>query len=216
MASHNRKGRKKHGQPFVQLYWHMLDSQAWHKLSMHARAAYIELSRLYNGTNNGRLALATRTLAKRMPCNQRTACRVLRELEDAGFIETVKLGSFGRKDRRASEYRLTSYKCDVTYEPPSRTYNPKLVWEPATEARRASAQTQQMPQAATNGAGHEARDASATPQTPPPTEAPDASHIDSSHGPVPPAAVNGSIAQIEMIRSRHEKFASDFGKYRSN
>jgi|SRR5262245_26454246 len=57
---------------------------------------------------------------------------MVENLEDAGFIEAVKLGSYTRKaeERKASEYRLTDLRCDVTGEPPTRTYNPKHLWEP--------------------------------------------------------------------------------------
>jgi hypothetical protein len=58
---------------------------------------------------------------------------VLRELEDSGFIETIKFGKFTRKqeDRRASEYRLTCFHCNVTGVPSSRRFNPNIRWEPS-------------------------------------------------------------------------------------
>jgi hypothetical protein len=58
---------------------------------------------------------------------------VLRELEDSGFIETIKFGKFTRKqeDRRASEYRLTCFHCNVTGDPSSRRFNPNIRWEPS-------------------------------------------------------------------------------------
>ena len=125
--------RRQKGPPFVLLYCHMLDSMAWHRLSPLARAAYIEVARLYNGTNNGSIAMSSRRLAGLVPCNKDTAAKVLRELEDAGFIETAKLGVFARKseDRRASEYRLTCFRCDATSALPSRKFNPNIRWEPS-------------------------------------------------------------------------------------
>jgi hypothetical protein len=122
-----KTGRKTIGPAFVQLYYYLLDSEAWHQLTFTARAAYIEMARLYNGVNNGTLAMGARRLAKQLPCTPNTAARVLHELDDAGFIEPTKFGSFGRKgkERRATEYRLTCYRCDVTGEIASKRFNPK-------------------------------------------------------------------------------------------
>jgi hypothetical protein len=71
----NRWGRSNHGPSFVQLFRYMLESPAWQSLSHTAVAAYIELARQYNGCNNGRLALSTRTLAERRGCSNSTAAR---------------------------------------------------------------------------------------------------------------------------------------------
>jgi hypothetical protein len=94
------------------------------------RCGYIELAQLYDGTNNGRLAMSVRRLAGLIPCNKDS--RILVELEDAGFIETVRVGTYTRKEeeRTASEYRLTDFRCDVTGELPTREYNERHRWEP--------------------------------------------------------------------------------------
>ena len=137
-----RKTRRRSNSPrFVQLFHHMLGSQAWHKLTPHARCAYIELAYRYDGTNNGRLAMSARSLACQMPCNKDTAAQTLRELEDAGFIETAKIGKFARKgeDRRASEYRLTCFRCDATNAVPSRKFNPNIRWDPSERPAKADA-----------------------------------------------------------------------------
>ena len=65
-----------------------------------------------------------------IPCGKNAD--ILRVLEDAGFIETVKVGKYTRKEeeRLASEYRLTDHRCDVTGELPSRRYNPQHRWKP--------------------------------------------------------------------------------------
>ena len=111
-----RKIRRRSNSPrFVQLFHYTVGSLAWHPLTPHARCAYIELARLYDGTNNGSLALSARSLASQMPCNKDTAAQALRE--DAGFIEITKVGYFARKgeDRRASEYRLGQATASVSY-----------------------------------------------------------------------------------------------------
>jgi len=68
----------------VQLPWYLIDSVAWRSLSFVARSAFIEVARLYNGSNNGRLGLAARTLADRLGCSKATAARALNELEETG------------------------------------------------------------------------------------------------------------------------------------
>jgi hypothetical protein len=139
---HRKKQPRRSKQPFVMLHWYLLDSRAWHQLSMVARAAYIEVARCYFGENNGRIVLSARTLASRLPCNKTTAAKALRALEDAGFIETMKMGSFTRKDRRASEYRLTNFRCDVTHDLPSRKFNPSDRWLGTVPSNRTSQSNQ--------------------------------------------------------------------------
>jgi hypothetical protein len=124
-ANYRRKrGRKAKGPPFVQLHYFLLDSAAWHGLSLAARAAYIELARVYNGINNGSIAMSVRRLAAAVPCNKDTAVRVLDELESSGFIEVAKIGTFKRKEKRATEYRLDAYRCDVTGKLPAKRFDP--------------------------------------------------------------------------------------------
>ena len=74
-ASHNSKGRSKGGGQFVMLTHFMLNSPAWGELTPAARAVYVELSRRYNGRNNGWLALSARDAADRCRVNKDTATR---------------------------------------------------------------------------------------------------------------------------------------------
>jgi hypothetical protein len=116
---------------FLSLHHRILRSHAWHMLTPLQRAGYIEIAQLYDGSNNGRLATSARRLAAVLPCAKNSD--VLRALEDAGFIETVKVGKYTKKEeeRLAAEYRLTDHRCDVTGELPSRRYNPRHLWDPA-------------------------------------------------------------------------------------
>src|SRR5262245_2553043 len=66
--------------------------------------------------------MSVRTLGERLGCSKSTASRVLIELEDVGFIDTIKLGSFSRKQHRASEYRLTWLRCDLTGNLPTKKF----------------------------------------------------------------------------------------------
>jgi len=116
---------------FVQLPYRLLKSAAWHRLTPLERCAYIEIAQIFDGKNNGHLAVSARLLASLIPCSLNSAYQSLRALEDARFVDTVKLGKYARKDeeRLASEYRLTEFRCDATGEPPSRRYNPQLCWD---------------------------------------------------------------------------------------
>jgi transposase len=117
-----KQGRKSKGPSFVQLFKYMLDSPAWLALSAVAKAAYVQLARRYDGVNNGLLGLSARTLAEELGVSKGTAARALIQLEDAGFIETVTLGRFARRNHQASEYRLTTFRCDKTGELPTKKF----------------------------------------------------------------------------------------------
>jgi hypothetical protein len=74
-----RRARRYHGGPkFIQLFRYVLDSAAYASLSVWARAALIEVNRAYNGSNNGRIVLSVREVAKRMNCHRDTAARAAR------------------------------------------------------------------------------------------------------------------------------------------
>jgi DNA-binding transcriptional regulator YhcF (GntR family) len=121
-SRYRRKGGSRGSPPFVMLPKYLINSEAWRALSCVARAAFIELARLYNGTNNGQLALPARTLAERLGRSKATAARALIELEEKGFVEVEKVGTFHRRDRLASEYSLTLYRNDVTLELPTKAF----------------------------------------------------------------------------------------------
>ncbi|WP_421695014.1 hypothetical protein [Aestuariivirga sp.] len=121
---HNRTGRTRHAARFVMLEHYLLNSPAWRSLSLAARLAFIEMARLFVPGRNGRLAMSGRMLAEALPISRATAARALQELTARGFIEAVKPGGFNMKagEGRATEWRLTLHKCDVTGERPSRAF----------------------------------------------------------------------------------------------
>lgn len=127
MARDNRRGRSKSGQPFVQLFHYMLKSPAWRSLTPAQRSIYIEVEALYNGSNNGRLALSARDGAERAGVNKDTACQAFGTLIDRGFVECATPGGFSRKTRHATEWRLTRARCDATGELPTKAF---LKWVP--------------------------------------------------------------------------------------
>jgi DNA-binding GntR family transcriptional regulator len=94
---------------------------AWSRLSVTARAAWLEFARVHNSYNNGKIAMSERILAERLGCSKTTARRAIKELLTFGFVVMTKGASFIGK-RIAAEYRLTHLKDDFTDELPSREF----------------------------------------------------------------------------------------------
>jgi hypothetical protein len=137
-SASGRTVRRKNGKspPFVMLPKYMITSAAWCSLSGIAMAAYVELGRRYDGTNNGRLHLSAGELSVLRRCSKDTAARGLRELVEKGFADVVKASGFNIKDRtaQAAEYRLTLFHCDVTRHLPSKEF---MKWQqPDSERSR--------------------------------------------------------------------------------
>jgi DNA-binding transcriptional regulator YhcF (GntR family) len=110
----HRKLNKRTSPHFVQLFVYMLDSAAYLSLGCAARAVLVEFGRIYDGSNNGRLGMSIRTLARRCNIANNTAGKALKELQDRGFIECVQVGAFRWKVRHASEWRVTMWPCNVS------------------------------------------------------------------------------------------------------
>ncbi|TDU31309.1 hypothetical protein DFR24_0673 [Panacagrimonas perspica] len=112
------KGRADDGgkSKFVKLEHWMMDTAAWKDLDPVARCAYIEVRRIYRGpgSNNGRIGVGVRNLSDNLGVSKDTAARALRSLQEHGFLVATTKGSFSRKIRHATEYRLTDEGCDVT------------------------------------------------------------------------------------------------------
>ncbi len=123
---HNQKGRST-TERFVSLPHYMLGSQAWRSLSPVARSVFIELAVIYNGSNNGRLALSVRDAAERVCCSKNTASRALTELTQKGFIDLCSHAHFDRKTPHAAEYRLTMHSCDRSQQRASKAF---MSWRP--------------------------------------------------------------------------------------
>ena len=123
--SANKTGRSKRKMSdFVALERYIIRSAAFRSLPPVARCALLELCYIYCGNNNGCVALSASSLAKKVGVGRSTAGRALQELKAKGFIEEVRPGGFNMKsgDRRATEWRLTFHRCDVTGERPSRSF----------------------------------------------------------------------------------------------
>jgi hypothetical protein len=105
----------------VRTHHRMMQTQAWRSLDGNARSVYLELAALYNGNNNGRIGFSARQAAKIMPVSRATAFRALVALQDRGFIVAMTKGRFDRQ-RHATRWRLTEFKCDLTGQPASRDF----------------------------------------------------------------------------------------------
>ena len=126
MARHNNKGRSKSGPPFVMLRYDIMDSQAWLSLMPVSRAVLMQISRRYNGQNNGLLGASVRDLASECRCTPKTVSGSIKALVERGFIEVAREGSFACKVKLAAEYRLKWLKCDKTGHGPDfsfKSYN---------------------------------------------------------------------------------------------
>lgn len=112
MAKRSRR-RVKYEQ-HVRLHHWLLSTLAYRSLSPPARAVLVELMRVYNGTNNGRLALSVRDAGGACCISKNTAARAFDELADRGFIVQTKPGAFSVKFRLATEWALTEFRNDAT------------------------------------------------------------------------------------------------------
>jgi hypothetical protein len=114
-----RRNKREHAARHVRLYHYITNGAAWHDLNPVARAIYIEIAKRYAGvgSNNGRIPYSVREAAKELKIGPATASRALATLVDHGFIVPVTKGAFSRKNRHATEWRLTEFPCDVTNTP---------------------------------------------------------------------------------------------------
>ena len=134
MAKHDKTGRSKRSlSPFVPLERYLLDCPAWKSLTPVERCAYFEIARLYNGSNNGRLAMSGRRLAELLHVSKASGTRALKVLVEKGFLEIVIPSAFSIKIKRAAEYRLAAHKCDVTGKLPSKVFTR---WQPTKNKTR--------------------------------------------------------------------------------
>jgi hypothetical protein len=117
MARVTRKGRSKGSGRFLMLTFDLLSSHAWEGLSTQARAVLIQIAKVYDGKNNGRLGASHQILSDQSRISKNTVTRAIRELVEAGFLDVIQVGAFSLKARHASEYRITWQKCDKTGEP---------------------------------------------------------------------------------------------------
>ncbi len=95
MTRMRSKGRRDKG-PFLALPHAVLDSPNYLSLSVHARSLLVDLSRQYNGNNNGDLCAAWKLMEPRGLKSRDTLWKALKELRHYGLIELTRQGGLNR------------------------------------------------------------------------------------------------------------------------
>jgi DNA-binding transcriptional MocR family regulator len=126
---YRKKGRSDKAARHVRLYHSMMKTMAWKSLSCTARCVYIEIEKRYGGpgSNNGQIHLSVREGAAALKVSKTSVAKALRELQERGFIVAVTRGGFNRKNRHATEWRLTAHASDVSTQFATREFER---WEP--------------------------------------------------------------------------------------
>lgn len=125
MGKTNPKGRSK-TEPFVFLPHNLLKSAAWQTLSSDAKVIFIELKRRYNGRNNAEISLSCREAGAIFNGSKTTASRVLKELQQHGFIKQSCKGYF--TGRLATTWMLTTESSETA--PPTHEWKK---WSPENQ-----------------------------------------------------------------------------------
>ena len=115
------KKKRATAERYVRLTYGMMQTKAWQSLDGNARAIYVELAMLYRGNNNGSIGLSVRQAARAIQVSKDTAARAMIALQDRGFIVATTKGRFDRQ-RHATRWRLTEFRCDLTGQPASRDF----------------------------------------------------------------------------------------------
>ncbi len=105
-----KNGRANKDFKHVRLYKWLLESPAWRSLSTGSKALYIELSKLYNGYNNGEIFLSVRDAGELLNVTKNTVSKFFKELTIKGFIKCNQQGSFEYKKRHATTWILTEHE----------------------------------------------------------------------------------------------------------
>ena len=128
---HNAKGRSR-TDPFVRLPLFVIGCEAWRGMSPLARSLFIEVLALYRGENNGFLGMSAREAGDVLGCSKSTAARAFDELLERGFLEVSRDARFDRRDRRATEWRVTIHRCDRSGALPSKAF---MRFDPRTSGK---------------------------------------------------------------------------------
>jgi len=106
MAKVDAKGRSR-GDHHVRLYDWLTGSEAWRNCSGGAIKLLIYIATFDRGNNNGAIYMSERVAANGIGADRKTARKLLKELQDKGFIACTSEGSFKAKRSPAAQWRLT-------------------------------------------------------------------------------------------------------------
>lgn len=111
---------KKGGARFIAIYYWELELAAYKHLSNNSRALLIEFRKLYNGSNNGKIAMSVRQAASSLNVCKDTASKALTELQKKGWIVLTEKGSFNQKtNKTASLWRITNQPIGLGVDVPA-------------------------------------------------------------------------------------------------
>ena len=80
------------GEPFFPIVRSAYNNPKFHALSHVAVCLLLELLSRWSERRNGEIQFGVRDAAAKWHCGQATACRALKELQDAGFITCTRKG----------------------------------------------------------------------------------------------------------------------------
>jgi len=123
MVKHNKTGRSTNiiGGRVIALPYSVIESPGYLNTTPMAKCVFIEIMRLYNGSNNGMIAVSCRSVGARLNVNHVTVARAIKNIINCGLLRLTKDSNFSKK-RKAAEYRLTHVRCNKTNMPPSMEY----------------------------------------------------------------------------------------------
>lgn len=104
----------------------VIQSEAYRDLSLWARAVFVEIVAVFDGYNNGKIALSITQICERLSnSNRRAAIRAVGELVEHGLVEITIEGSWARQHAR--QFRLT-FASSLNGKMPVRASNEYLAW----------------------------------------------------------------------------------------
>ena len=130
MAKHStHKERKKGDGRFIRVFHHMLNTEAGQSLTPPELAVLIRVMQIYNGENNGRIAMSGRRAGELANINKNTAAKCLRALIEKGFLIVTRPSSFGTNGTKATCYEITCFPMGKR-TPPKNSFQQ---WKPYSE-----------------------------------------------------------------------------------
>lgn len=130
-------GRSANSGAHVRLQHWVLTSRAYRWLEPNGRALLVELYALYNGKNNGSIALSVREAAARLAVSCNSVLLPFQDLQEFGFIRPKIKGAFSVKNRRATTWILTEF--DHGHETATKDF---MGWKPLVEIHNTVVKTE--------------------------------------------------------------------------